>query len=370
MTVVAESMFVRVPALAAQHNAINLAQGVFDHGPPAALLRALVAAGENESVHQYMPSAGLASLRKTVAAQTGSDPDTEVTITAGATEALHCTMSALLRAGDEAIVVEPAYEQYAPAIASAGATAVPLRLIDLDASFADLLHAACTERTRVVVVNSPWNPLGRTLNADEWAALADIAQRNGIIVVSDETYEHLLPGGARHHSVLDVVPDPELRVKISSVSKSLAATGWRVGWAVAGPELTRRIRAVHQYVTFCPSVPLQHAVAETMASPEFPDIVGGVAARLHEGATWFAGELVALGLPTKVRTNPFYLLADVGEPADKWCDRVVRDGGVAALPLSAFYSAPVPAVDTVVRFAVCKKLDTLSAAAKRLGSRV
>ncbi|WP_460398651.1 pyridoxal phosphate-dependent aminotransferase [Actinophytocola sediminis] len=367
---VAESMFVRIPALAAQHSAINLAQGVFDHGPPAALLRALVAAGESEAVHQYTPSAGLASLRKAVAARTGSDPDTEVTITAGATEALHCTMSALLSAGDEAIVVEPAYEQYAPAIAAAGATAVRLRLTDLDASFADLLHAACTARTRVVVVNSPWNPLGRTLNADEWAALADIAHRTGAVVISDETYEHLLAGGARHHGVLDAITDPELRVKISSVSKSLAATGWRVGWAVAGPELTRRIRAVHQYVTFCPAVPLQHAVAKIMASPEFPDIVGGVASELHERAAWFAGRLVALGLPTTVEASPFYLLADVGEPADGWCDRMVRDGGVAALPLSVFYSAPVPAVDTTVRFAVCKKRGTLEAAAQRLGSRV
>lgn len=369
MTVVAESMFVRIPALAAQHGAINLAQGVFDYGPPGPLLNALVAAGENQGVHQYMPSAGLPSLRKAIAAQTGADPDTEITITAGATEALHCTMSALLRAGDEAIVVEPAYEQYAPAIAAAGATAVPVRLTTLDASFADLLHAACTARTRVIVVNSPWNPLGRSLNGDEWAALADLAQRAGIIVVSDETYEHLLPGGARHRSVLDVVADPELRVKISSVSKSLAATGWRVGWAIAGPTLTRRIRAVHQYVTFCPAVPLQHAVAETMASPLYPDIVAGVAADLRERATWFAGELATLGLPTEVRANPFYLLADVGEPAGVWCDRMVRDGGVAALPLSVFYSAPVPTVDTIVRFAVCKKRSTLEAAAERLGGR-
>jgi len=257
-------MFVRIPALAAQHGAVNLAQGVFDYGPPAELLDALVKAGSNPLVHQYMPSAGLPSLRSAVAAGIGADPDTEVTITAGATEALHCTMSALLRPGDEAVIVEPAYEQYAPAIVAAGATAVPLRLSSLDTSFADLLPTVCTARTRVIVVNTPWNPLGRSLSSSEWTALASLAQRAGIVVVSDETYEHLVPG--QHRSVLDVIADPELRVKISSVSKSLAATGWRVGWAVAGPGLTRRIRAVHQYVTFCPAVPLQHAVAETMAS--------------------------------------------------------------------------------------------------------
>ncbi|WP_223199218.1 pyridoxal phosphate-dependent aminotransferase [Solihabitans fulvus] len=361
-------MFVRIPALAARHGAINLAQGVFDHGPPAALLRALVAAGENDGVHQYMPSAGLPALRQAVAAETSCDPDTEVTITAGATEALHCTMAALLGPGDEALVVEPAYEQYAPAIRSAGATVVPVRLAYPDGSFAALLESACTERTKVVVVNSPWNPLGRSLDSDEWTALGDLARRRGVVVVSDETYEQLAPGG--HLGVLHAIGEPELRVKISSVSKSLAATGWRVGWAIAGPDLTRRIRAVHQFVTFCPAVPLQHAVASLMGSPEYRAVVDGVAAGLHERAAWFAGELAGLGLHTKAEANPFYLLADVGSPAEEWCDRMVLDGGVAALPLSVFYSAPMPSAEHTVRFAVCKKRSTLEAAAERLAARV
>jgi aspartate/methionine/tyrosine aminotransferase len=276
----------------------------------------------------------------------------------------------LLRPGDQAILVEPAYEQYAPAIRAAGADVVAVRLPDPRTSFGGLLDAACTARTRVIVVNSPWNPLGRTVTGAEWSALADLAQRRGVIVVSDETYEHLLPGGARHWGVLDAITDPELRVKISSVSKSLAATGWRVGWAVAGPDLTRRIRAVHQYVTWCPAAPLQHAVAEIMSSPGFRDVVGGVAAGLHERAAWFAAQLSGLGLRTEVAANPFYLLADVAEGADTWCERMVRDGGVAALPLAAFYSTTVAAADTTVRFAVCKKQSTLEAAVHRLGSRL
>ncbi|WP_433274725.1 pyridoxal phosphate-dependent aminotransferase [Actinosynnema sp. CS-041913] len=361
-------MFVRIPALAARHGAINLAQGVFDHGPPPELLAALASVAANDAVHQYMPSAGVPALRSAVAS--GCSPDTEVTVTAGATEALHCTMAALLRPGDEALVVEPAYEQYAPAIVAAGGVPVPVRVTSSEGTFASLLADACTSRTRLVVVNSPWNPLGRTLSDDEWAALAELAERRGIVVVSDETYEHLLPSGARHRGVLDVIQDPELRVKVSSVSKSLAATGWRVGWAVAGPGLTRRIRAVHQYVTFCPAVPLQFAVADLMASPSFGDVVGSVAAALHERAGWFAGALTGMGVGTKVAASPFYLVADVGSPAGEWCDRMVLDGGVAALPLSVFYSAPVPAVANLVRFAVCKRQSTVEEAAARLAARL
>jgi aspartate/methionine/tyrosine aminotransferase len=365
---VTESVFVRIPALAARHGAVNLAQGVFDHGPPELLLRALGTAAGNVGAHQYVPSAGLPRLRQAIARRTAGtpDPDTEVTVTAGATEALHCTLAALLRPGDEAIVVEPAYEQYAPAIRSAGGTVVPVRLTDLESSFADLLAAARTERTRAVVVNSPWNPLGRALTAQEWTALADLARRHGIVVVSDETYEHLVPG--EHRGVLDVVPDPELRVKVSSVSKSLAVTGWRVGWAVAGPELTKRIRAVHQFVTFCPAVPLQHAVADVLTD-DF-HVVGEVERGLRERATRFADRLTAIGLAAAVPDCPFYLVVDVGTPAEAWCERVVVDGGVAALPLSVFYSAPVPSVDTLVRFAVCKRRSTLDTAAERLAERL
>ncbi|WP_309115764.1 aminotransferase class I/II-fold pyridoxal phosphate-dependent enzyme [Saccharothrix sp.] len=358
-------MFVRIPALAARHGAINLAQGVFDHGPPAELLAALAAVSADPGVHQYMPSAGVLALREAVAS--GFSPETEVTITAGATEALHCTMAALLSPGDEALVVEPAYEQYAPAIVAAGGVPVPVRLTALGGSFASLLEGAVTSRTRVVVVNSPWNPLGRVLTDDEWDALAGLASSHGIIVVSDETYEGLLT--SRPRGVLDVVSDPELRVKISSVSKSLAATGWRIGWAIAGPGLTRRIRAVHQFVTFCPAVPLQVAAASVLGSSTVDSVTGAVAAGLHERAGWFADALNGIGIAAKPAASPFYLVADVGEPASEWCDRVVVDGGVAALPLSVFYSAPVPEVDRMVRFAVCKRRETLEEAATRLATR-
>ncbi|NUT96997.1 MAG: pyridoxal phosphate-dependent aminotransferase [Saccharothrix sp.] len=216
-------------------------------------------------------------------------------------------------------------------------------------------------------MNSPWNPLGRVLSDDEWDALAELASSRGIVVVSDETYEQLLESPPR--GVLDVVPDPELRVKISSVSKSLAATGWRIGWAVAGPGLTRRIRAVHQYVTFCPAVPLQVAAASVLGSSGVDGVTGAVAAGLHERARWFADALNGIGIAAKPAASPFYLLADVGEPAAEWCDRVVVDGGVAALPLSVFYSAAVPEVDRWVRFAVCKRRETLEEAATRLAAR-
>ena len=366
----AESVFVRIPAAAAQHGAINLAQGVFDHGPPEQVVAALAAVGPGTE-HQYAPSAGHPVLRAALARRYGPlDPDTEVTVCAGATEALYCTMAALVSPGSEAIVVEPAYEQYAPVITGLGGVVRPVRLTGLeDRVDAATLAAVTTPATRVIVVNSPWNPFGRALDDDEWRAVAELADQ-GIVVVSDETYEHLYLDGRAHRSVLDLVPDPELRVKVSSASKTLAVTGWRVGWAVAGPGLTRRIRAAHQFVTFCPPTPLQLAVARVLDSAGFGDLVAGTVAGMSERVRSFVEVLTGLGIPATAPDSGFYVVADVGADATAWCERMLVDQGVAALPLSVFYSQPVPEVATMVRFALCKQPATLAEASRRLRARL
>lgn len=372
-----ESVFVRIPAAAARHGAVNLAQGVFDHGPVSQVLTALAAVGAGTE-HQYAPSAGHPLLRAALARRhaqldpnTEIDPDTEITVCAGATEALYCTLAALIGPGDEAIVVEPAYEQYVPVITGLGGTVRAVRLPDVDARLdAAALAAVTTEATRVIVVNSPWNPFGRSLEPSEWQAIAGLAADRGIVVVSDETYEFLNLDASAHVSVLDVVPDPELRVKISSASKTLAVTGWRVGWAIAGPGLTRRIRAEHQFVTFCPATPLQLAVAQVFDSPAFDDLVTATVTGLSQRVREFVGVLTELAIPTRMPTSAFFVLADVGEDATQWCDRILVDRGVAALPLSVFYSEAVPEAASVVRFALCKQDATLTEAARRLRARI
>lgn len=370
----AESVFVRIPAAAARYGAVNLAQGVFDHGPEETLLAALAAVGTGPE-HQYAPSAGHPALRAALARHLARydavevDPDTEITVTVGATEALHCTVAALVGPGDEVILVEPAYEQYAPAVRSAGGTTRALRLTSAEDRIDAAALAACvTPATRAIIVNTPWNPLGRSLDAAEWQAIADLARRHGVVVVSDETYEHLNWGGEPHHGVLQAVDDPELRVKISSVSKTFAATGWRVGWAAAGPELTRRIRAVHQFITFCPPTPLQVAVAALLDEPGTAQVLRRRAGELGERVGAFVTALRDLGLPATAPGNGFFVVADVGEDAEAWCDRLIVDAGVAALPMSVFYSGPVPEMAGAVRFATCKRPETLAEAVRRLRS--
>jgi len=369
--VVAESVFVRIPAAAVRHGAVNLAQGVFDHGPPAEVLAALAAVGQGVE-HQYAPSAGHPVLRAALARRYGPlDPDTEITVCAGATEALYSTMAALIAPGDEAIVVEPAYEQYAPVITGLGGTVRAVRLAGVAARLdAAALAAVTSPATRVIVVNSPWNPLGRSLDDEEWQAVTDLAADRGVVVVSDETYEHLYLDGRAHRSVLDLVPDPELRVKISSASKTLAVTGWRVGWALAGPGLTRRIRAAHQFVTFCPPTPLQLAVARVLDSPDFENLIAGTVAGMAGRVRSFRDTLTELGIPSTMPDSGFYVLADVGKDAADWCDHMLVDQGVAGLPLSVFYSRPVSEAANVVRFALCKQAGTLAEASRRLRARL
>ncbi len=370
-----ESVFVRIPAAAARHGALNLAQGVFDHGPEPALLDALTGVG-GAGEHQYAPSPGHPALRTALAGHTAqfagvhADPDTEITVTAGATEALYCTLHALLGRGDEAIVIEPAYESYAPVITATGATVRRVRPGGPDSSLdSGLLEAAVTPATRVIVVNSPWNPLGRAFGANEWRTLAELADRHDITIVSDETYEHLSLKGSPHPGVLGAVDDPERRVKISSVSKTLAATGWRVGWAVTGPKLTRRIRSVHQYVTFCPATPLQLAVADVVGDPSFAGRVAARGARLAQDISRFTTRLQDAGIKGTMPDNGFYVIADVGEEAVGWCERMITDARVAALPLSVFYVEHDASTASLVRFAACKRPETLDEAADRLANR-
>ena len=373
-----ESVFVRLAREARERGAVNLAQGTFDHGPEPTLLAALETVLRDDTsgaAHQYSPSPGDLALREAIAAQVrrcdavSLDPDTEITVTAGASEALHCTVAALVRTpGDEVIVVEPAYEQYEPVIVRAGGVCRRVTLSGpTDRIDAERLAAVTTTRTRAIIVNTPWNPFGRCLDDEEWQVLDHLAQRHGVVVVSDEPYEHLAPAGT-FRSVLDAISDPTLRVKVSSISKTLAATGWRVGWVACDASLSARIRAVHQFVTFAAPTPLQVATAAVLADPATPTLLRRRADDVAASVDRYVDSLSALGLDVHRPQCGFFVLADVGVPAAQWAHQTIREARVATLPIDAFYQDTPQPMTTTVRFALCKRSETLTESLRRLSS--
>jgi N-succinyldiaminopimelate aminotransferase len=365
------SVFAEMTALARRHGAVNLGQGFPDFDGPEFVKRAAaeaIAAGYN----QYAPMPGLPALQQAVADHQGRfyglsfDPATEVTIHAGATEALCATLAALLDPGDEAVVFEPFYDAYRPGIALAEATAriVPLRDPEfrLDAA---ALEATVTPRTRVLLLNSPMNPCGRVFTRGELDAVADVCRRHDVVAVTDEVYEHILFDG--EHVPLAALPGMRERtVTISSAGKTFSLTGWKVGWTCASPDLTAAVRAVHQFVTFAVSTPFQHAAATALAAPdayyrELRESYRSRRDRLCEG-------LAKVGFGVRPPEGTYFALADIrplGWDDDAaFCRHLVETVGVAAIPNSAFSAGG--RVRHLVRFAFCKDDETLAEGLRRL----
>ncbi|GID33091.1 pyridoxal phosphate-dependent aminotransferase [Paractinoplanes brasiliensis] len=365
------SMFSRVSDLAAEHRVINLAQGVPDFPAPPALVEA-AATAMRQHINQYAPSPGLASLRAAVSTHAKMrygvtyDPDTEVTVTAGATEAVWSTAAALLEPGDEAIVIEPYYETYPPSVVAAGGvvrfvpTTFPDFVLDLER-----LAAACNPRTRLIFLNTPGNPSGRLFTAEELRGAAELAERYDAYLVCDETYEHLIYDGRAHRRVSSVPECRERSVIISSASKTFGVTGWRVGWTLASHAVTDAIRRVHQFVTFAAPSPLQQAVAAMLddapRSGYFDELARGFAVRRD----LLLDYLRRTGLEVAVPDGGYFVMARCPGDDVTWCEDLIRRPGVAALPGSAFYHDRTGGRD-LVRFAFCKAFSTLHAAGARM----
>jgi len=368
------SVFAEMTAFARRHGAVNLGQGFPDFDGPEFVKRAAVeaiAAGHN----QYAPMPGLPALQQAVVDHQrrfhglSFDAATEVTIHAGATEALCATLAALLDPGDEAVVFEPFYDAYLPGIALAGATPriVPLR----DPEFrleAAALEAAISTRTRVLVLNSPMNPCGRVFSRGELEAVADVCRRRDVVAVTDEVYEHILFDG--EHVPLAALPGMRERtVTISSAGKTFSLTGWKVGWTCASPDLTAAVRAVHQFVTFAVSTPFQHAAATALAAPDsyYRELREGYRSRRDR----LCDGLAAVGFGLRPPEGTYFALADIrplGWDDDAaFCRHLVETVGVAAIPTSAFSAGG--RVRHLVRFAFCKDDETLAEGLRRL-SRV
>ncbi|MBG6289547.1 MULTISPECIES: pyridoxal phosphate-dependent aminotransferase [Pseudomonas] len=371
---VGTTIFTRMSQLAAESGALNLSQGFPDFPGPAPLLEAVarhVMAGNN----QYSPMTGLPALREQVAIKVASlygrsvSADTEVTIVPGATEGIFCAVQALIRAGDEAIVLDPCYDSYEPSVELAGGRCVHVALSQPDFRIDwQRLADAITPRTRLIFLNSPHNPSGALIDRADLDRLAELIRDREIYVVSDEVYEHLIYDGVQHASVLAHDELYPRAFVISSFGKTYHVTGWKTGYVVAPPALSAEMRKIHQYVNFCGVTPLQWALADFMAAhpehlrelPGFYQAKRDLFCDLLEGSRFTfqraAGTYFQVVDYSAIRPD----LDDVA--MSKW---LTREHGVAAIPVSVFYQQ-APADMRLVRFCFAKKEETLRQAAERL----
>ena len=370
---VGTTIFTVMSQLAAEHGAVNLGQGFPDFPVPARLVEALdraMRAGHN----QYSMMTGVPALRQAIADKTercyGWRPhaDAEVTVTSGASEAIFDAIHAVVRAGEEVIVLDPCYDCYEPAIDLAGAKAVHVSLDP--ATFApdwNAVRAAITPNTRMLMINSPHNPSGAMLSEADMRELIAILDGTGIVLLSDEVYEHIVFDGARHESALRY---PELRDRafvVSSFGKTYHCTGWKVGYCIAPPALSAEFRKVHQYNTFCTFSPAQHAFAEMIR--EEPEHYEELGAFYQAKRDRFREQL----LTTRLRPLPvpggYFQLVDYSAVSDlddvDFCRWLTIEKGVTAIPLSPFYETP-PAGQRLARLCFAKNEATLDAAIERL----
>jgi N-succinyldiaminopimelate aminotransferase len=371
------TIFAEMSALAAATGAINLGQGFPDTDGPQEVLRAAqdaIGAGLN----QYPPGRGTAVLREAIARHQRHwyglevDPDTEVLVTAGATEALAAVLLAFVDDGDEVLTLEPSYDAYGAVIALAGGVhrTVPVDWPDFRPD-ADRLRDAITDRTRVILLNTPHNPTGAVLDEALLRVVVEAAERHDALIVTDEVYEHLLFDGARHVPIATLPGAWDRTITISSGGKTFSTTGWKIGWLSGPAELVSAALAVKQFLTFVNGAPFQPAIAVGL---DLPDAVfARIAGDLQSGRDTLIAGLTAAGLPVSVPAAGYFVIADgaaLGFPdgADL-CRRLPELAGVVAVPVSAF-CRPEQAerMRSLVRFAACKSPAVLAEASTRLAT--
>ncbi|MEV6210518.1 pyridoxal phosphate-dependent aminotransferase [Kitasatospora sp. NPDC051914] len=367
------TIFAEMSALATATGSINLGQGFPDADGPEEVREAAVRALREGRGNQYPPGPGVPELRTAIAEHQQRfhgltrDPDTEVLVTAGATEAIAAALLALLEPGDEVIAFEPFYDSYAACIAMAGATRVPLTLRppafrpDLDE-----LRALITPRTRLLLVNTPHNPTGLVLDAEELRTLAEIAVEHDLLVVTDEVYEHLVFSGS-HHPIAALPGMRERTVSISSAGKTFSFTGWKVGWVTAAPELVAAVRTAKQYLTYVSAGPFQYAVAEALRLPD--DYFTGFRADLGRKRDLLADGLAEAGFRVFRPEGTYFITTDITPLGEKdgleFCRSLPERCGVVAIPNVVFYDNADEG-RSLVRFTFCKRDEVLQEAVARL----
>ncbi len=371
---IAATIFAEMSALAARTGAINLGQGFPDEDGPTEVLEAARQAIA-DGVNQYPPGIGMPVLREAIAAHQrrfyGVDLDaaSEVLVTAGATEALAATILALVDTGDEVVTFEPYYDAYAALIARAGGVhrTVPLRFPDWNPEPHEL-EAAVTDRTRIILVNSPHNPTGTVLGADTLEHIVRLAQRHDAIIVTDEVYEHLT-FGVPHTPIATIPGARERTISISSGGKTFSTTGWKIGWLTAPAPLVTSVLAVKQYLTFVNGAPFQPAIALGLGLPD--RVFTDAAAELRGKRDLLASGLDAAGFTVSLPDAGYFVVADAAplgyRDGAALCRELPGRAGVVGVPVSAFaHPDRQDAYRSLVRFAFCKRRDVLEEASARL----
>ncbi|BBX31910.1 aminotransferase [Mycolicibacterium mageritense DSM 44476 = CIP 104973] len=375
----AVTVFAEMSALATRLGAVNLGQGFPDEDGPAAMLKVAqdaIAAG----VNQYPPGLGIPELRQAVATQRKRhygidyDPDTEVLVTVGATEAIAAALIGLVEPGSEVIVIEPFYDSYSPVIAMAGCVRRAVPLVAAGAGFAidvEALRRVVTPKTRALILNSPHNPTGAVASDAELRAIAALAVEHNLLVIADEVYEQLVFDGRKHLPVAGYPGMAGRTVTISSAAKMFNATGWKIGWACGAPDLIAGVRAAKQYLTYVGGAPFQPAVAHALDNED--GWVADLRAAFQTKRDRLGSALTDIGFEVHDSAGTYFLCADprpLGyDDSAAFCAELPHKTGVAAIPMSAFCDAEAPHADLwnhIVRFAFCKRDDTLDEAIRRL----
>ncbi|MFE5631276.1 pyridoxal phosphate-dependent aminotransferase [Streptomyces sp. NPDC056463] len=370
------TIFAEMSALAVRTGAINLGQGFPDTDGPEEIREAAVRALRDGRGNQYPPGTGVPELRTAVAEHQlkryglAYDPDREVLVTAGATEAIAAALLALVEPGDEVIALEPYYDSYAACIAMAGGTRVPVTLRPHEGAYRldlDELRAAVTDRTRLILLNTPHNPTGTVLTRAELTAIAELAVARDLLVVTDEVYEHLVFDDAEHLPIASLPGMRERTVTIGSAGKTFSFTGWKVGWITASPELTSAVRSAKQFLTYVASGPFQYAVADALRLPD--TYFDTLRADLRAKRDLLSDGLAQAGFEVYRPAGTYFVTTDIRPLGESdgfaFCRALPERAGVVAIPNAVFYDHRAEG-EPFVRFAFCKRVDVLEEAVSRL----
>jgi aspartate/methionine/tyrosine aminotransferase len=367
------TIFSDITRRAVEAGAINLGQGFPNFDGPEFVKEAAISA-IRDGHGQYAPSVGIPELTSAIAARfalatglSGIEARSHVTVTSGCTEALAATFIGLFEPGDGIVLIEPTYDAYPVGLALAGAVPsfVTLRPPKFELSVTDL-EGAVNSKTRAIVVNTPHNPTGRVFSRFELESIADLCRRHDLIAITDEVYEHMVFDG-EHLSLAQLPGMWERTITLSSLGKTFSLTGWKIGWAVAPPDLTAGVRAAHQFLTFATATPLQHAAATALAAPR--DYFEDLAISYRSKRDLLAEGLDGIGLKVFLPEGTYFMMADHSEfgfsDDVSFVNHLIEAVGVAAIPPSAFYHDKSEAKN-LVRFAFCKDEGTLREAIERL----